>query len=59
MITFVIHVFLSTNLALVVSQVSLCQVFYDQHQNSTAELAVGLILLLVSQQSALLEPPSP
>lgn len=48
---------MSTNLALVVSQVSLRQVFYGQDQNSTAELAVGLILLLVGQQPAVFEPP--
>lgn len=48
---------MQTNLTLVVSQISLCQVLYYQDQNSTTELAVGLILLLVSQQSAIFEPP--
>lgn len=38
------------------SQISLSQVFYHQDQNPTPELTVGLILFLVSQQSAFFEP---
>lgn len=46
-------------LTLVVSQVSLCQVFYYQDQNPAAEFTEGLILFLVSQQPAILKPPGP
>lgn len=46
-----------TNLTLVVSQISLCQVFDYQDQNPTAEFTISLILLLVCQQSAIFEPP--
>ena len=47
---------LKAYLTLVVSQVSLRRAFNDQHQDSTTGLSVGLKLLLVSQQPALLEP---
>lgn len=46
-----------TNLTLVLSKVSLCRVFYNQYQNPTTKLTVGLILALVGQQPALLKPP--
>jgi len=40
-----------------VPQVSLGGALDEQHQHPAAELAVRLVLLLVGEQSALLEPP--
>ena len=45
-------------LTLVVSQVPLSGTLDDQHHNTTPGLTVGLVLLLVGQQPAVLEPPS-
>lgn len=45
-------------LTLVVSQVPLSGTLDDQHHNTTPGLTVGLVLLLVGEQPAILEPPS-
>ncbi len=54
---FQVFLFMLTNLTLIVSEVSLRQVFNNQDYNATAELAVGLILFLVSQQLSIFKPP--